>query len=563
MAAGATSPSSGQAGQAGQAGWLFGPTTDIALGCGGLYLVLFSLMAGGVFGITPELHEVMGPFLILAFSIPHYGATLLRVYERSEDRHRYRLFAVWGAVLVYGLYFVGLNVPIVGTWFLTLYLTWSPWHYTGQNFGIALTFLRRAGVDVDPGSRRLLRMSFTLSYLLVALAIHGSYGHEADYVVEGRYFGAFEFMSLGLPAWVTTLGVPSCAIGAALCALGAVVRMRGRVTWRQWLPPLLVLATQSIWFTIPFLVGHFGIETGIPFIDLATRDILFTYIAVSHAAQYLWMTTYFARKSTGWSSYGFYWLKAIAFGQAVVLVPTLLAVKTPLAGMSYDAGVSVLVIAALNLHHFIMDGAIWKLRSGPIANILLRDKKADAPANQAAPPAWRLPVVAGAAGLLVLSAVYTDANRVLGFVLNMRDENPKAAARALDRLDWMGRDSGVDRIRIADVFALRGQDAEAGAQLDRSLELRQHHMTWRKVAEIRARGGDTEGALEAYDQAIAILPRWIEGIKGAGLVAHRAGWHEEAVRRLRPLVSANQADDEALAAYLDSRRALGAGKPEG
>ena len=122
----------------GGSGWLFGPGTDVLLGCGGFYLLLFALMTSGAFGIPDDLDAVLGPYLVLIFSVPHYGATLLRVYQHREDRQRYRLFALWGAVLVYGLFFVGLNAPVFGAWFLTLYLTWSPWHYTGQNFGIAI-----------------------------------------------------------------------------------------------------------------------------------------------------------------------------------------------------------------------------------------------------------------------------------------------------------------------------------------------------------------------------------------------------------------------------------------
>ena len=37
----------------------------------------------------------------------------------------------------------------------TLYLTWSPWHYTGQNYGIAVMFLRRRGVERDAAREAL------------------------------------------------------------------------------------------------------------------------------------------------------------------------------------------------------------------------------------------------------------------------------------------------------------------------------------------------------------------------------------------------------------------------
>jgi len=541
-------------------GWLFGPAADSLLGCGGLYLVLFALMATGAFGITTAWHATFSPFLVLAVSVPHYGATLLRVYGTREDRHRYRLFALWGAVVVYGVYFLGLNVPTVGSWMLTVYMTWSPWHYSGQNFGVAMTFLRRAGARVDGLPRRLLYASYTLSFVVVALAIHGAYGRPADYAIPGRSFGAFSFHALGLPTWVTSYGVPLALIGTFGCAAAAMWMLRGQLTPRQWIPPVMILTLQSIWFTIPFGLGHFGIVTGLPFIDLATRDLLFTYIALGHATQYLWITSYFARRSRGWTGYGTYWLKAIAFGQIALLVPTLLAVKTPLAGISYDSGVAALLITALNLHHFILDGAIWKLRSGKIASILLRGESTAPPPGE--PPAWHRPVFAAGVGLLVGSAVLTTVTQVAGVQRNLRRDDPVAAARALDVLDWVGLDTSTDRLAVGRAFLHAGDTAAAKAQLERSLGLRELQRAWAALAEVREAQGDTDGALAAYDRALSFGDRWIDGIKGGGLVAARAGRNAEAVRRLRPLVAGGQADDETRDAYLRANRALAEAQPQ-
>ncbi len=51
---------------------------------------------------------------------------------------------------------MGLYSPTVGSWLLTLNLTWSPWYYTSQNYGIVLTYLHRRGVDVTPDLKRLV-----------------------------------------------------------------------------------------------------------------------------------------------------------------------------------------------------------------------------------------------------------------------------------------------------------------------------------------------------------------------------------------------------------------------
>jgi len=537
--------------------WLFGPGIDIAFGCGGLYLVLFSLMAGGAFGIPTGVHELLAPALILLFSLPHYGATLLRVYERREDRQRYHFFAVWGAVLVYGLYFVGLNVPVVGAWFLTLYLTWSPWHYSGQNFGIAMTFLRRAGVPVDARTRRLLQLSFTLSFVVVFLASHGGFGRQADYAVSNRYAGNFEFLSLGLPAAITDVAMPLCLLGIVLCLGGVALGLRGKVDLRAAVPTALIVVLQTVWMTVPFALGHYRISTGIPFIDLVTRSTLFTYIAVAHSCQYLWVTSFFARKSSTWSNQGVYWLKAMAFGHAVVLVPTVLAVATPLAGVSFDAGPAVLVIAALNLHHFILDGAIWKLRSGPIANILLRDQPPEgAPLAVAQRRPWRRPLAVGVLALFLATASLQAGNRILGVEDGLRKGDPERASAALDRLAWLAQESSADRMRIGDAFVALGRTEDAEREFARSVALRATPAALLKLAQTRAARGNPAGALDAYDEALELEPRWVPAMEGGGLMAYHAGMYEEAVRRLRPLFAAGHASADARAAYLASRRAL-------
>jgi hypothetical protein len=130
--------------------------------------------------------------------MPHYGATLLRVYERREDRRRYALFAVWASLLVWGVFAIGVHHALVGSLFLTLYVTWSPWHYTGQNYGLAVMFLRRRGVAFDAVTKRLLYASFITSYLLIFLNLHWS--PAGAYVPNDLGGTRYHLLRLGIPA---------------------------------------------------------------------------------------------------------------------------------------------------------------------------------------------------------------------------------------------------------------------------------------------------------------------------------------------------------------------------
>ena len=146
--------------------WLSGPVPDLLWGSGAAYLGVFALlvMAGPWVRGTLPAGTMMA--LVVLVSMPHYGATLLRVYEKREERQAYAFFAKYTTILL-GLVFVwGLNNVAVGSLLFTIYLTWSPWHYTGQNYGVALMFLSRQGVKVSQPTKRLLYASFVLTYVI-------------------------------------------------------------------------------------------------------------------------------------------------------------------------------------------------------------------------------------------------------------------------------------------------------------------------------------------------------------------------------------------------------------
>src|SRR5262249_59969621 len=89
--------------------WFFGPWSDALLGCGLVYVWLFAMQSLG----GPPLRRVvpldLAPFLAILLGMPHYGATLLRVYARREDRRRYAVFAVWATAAMAVAFVVGLH----------------------------------------------------------------------------------------------------------------------------------------------------------------------------------------------------------------------------------------------------------------------------------------------------------------------------------------------------------------------------------------------------------------------------------------------------------------------
>ena len=125
--------------------WLFGPWSDLLFGCGALYALLFGAFCLAGAELRTLQPGLLFPLFVLALGTPHYGATLLRVYEKRRDRRAYVVFSLWATLAVAALFVVSVWWGPAATFFVTLYLSWSPWHYTGQNYGLAVMFLRIRG----------------------------------------------------------------------------------------------------------------------------------------------------------------------------------------------------------------------------------------------------------------------------------------------------------------------------------------------------------------------------------------------------------------------------------
>ena len=213
--------------------WLFGPVPDLLLGCGGLYALIFavSAIAGPV--IRGQQAHFIFPLLVLLVSYPHYGATLLRVYEQREERRGYALFAVYLTGVILALFIASLYLPVVGVLLVTVFLTWSPWHYTGQNYGLALLFLRRRGVEIDDTTKRWIYTSFITSFLLTFAVMHEASGLSADNLLSIYRADAIRFWPLGIPMEWSRIAVISLG-SAYLLSLGAASRRLLRPFRQAW-----------------------------------------------------------------------------------------------------------------------------------------------------------------------------------------------------------------------------------------------------------------------------------------------------------------------------------------
>jgi len=495
--------------------WLFGPTRDLLLGCGLWYAVALVWLCAEGTQVRLDTQAMWLPMLTLVFGTPHYGATLLRVYQNRDDRRGYALFAVWATALIALIFALAVYQPIVGSLVLTVYLTWSPWHYTGQNYGLAVMFLRRRGVALPDREKRVLYASFFLSFLLTFLAQHG--GSRTGQFVPLHYQGAgYIFLPIGIPTAFTSWAIP--LVGTAY--LGSLALVFG--TWwrrapvRDWLPAAMLVASQALWFSVPLATRQFGwLQSFEPF-GPTYSEYYFFWIAIAHSVQYLWVTSYYARAGSDWSGASPYFLKVMLAGAAAWTVPAFLFAPTLLGRLPFDAGLSVLVASTVNIHHFMLDGAIWKLRDGRVARILLRPRGEAGDVARTQSRRWVAPAVwaAGLASVYVMFGSTFEEQYVLQPALNQ--QRLSDAEQSVERLSWMGRDSASLRSALAQRLGARGQYAEAERQQRRAIALHPSPAMWSALGALLASQGRHREAIDAYDRAIAMAP-------DIAILHHRAG----------------------------------------
>jgi len=347
--------------------WIYNPWLDLIVGCGAWSAPLL-LLSYFALASSARTWSVVFYALALFFNYPHYMATIYRAYHRSEDFQKYRIFTVHITALVVLTLLLSHSWLRLLPWIFTIYLTWSPWHYSGQNYGLFMMFARRAGADPDKGTRRALYGAFVVSYLILFLGFHT--GPSTDSL----------FISLGIPAAVSRWEQIILMVAfVALSAFG-LSRLARATGWRKLIPSLTLFSSQFLWFLLPAAISL------IKGLEIPQNRYSSGVLAVMHSAQYLWITSYYARREAAGESAGkskSNWHPLAYFGVLIVGGIALFVPGPWLASRAFhhDFTASFLIFTALvNIHHFILDGAIWKLRDGRIASLLLnsRERIADA-----------------------------------------------------------------------------------------------------------------------------------------------------------------------------------------
>lgn len=512
--------------------WLHGPISDLLLGGGLIYVpILFVLLFAGA-QLQSTLTLSLMPLVALAASTPHLGATLLRVYERSEDRRAYTLFAFHATALIALLFGIGLYNSLVGSVMITIYLTIVPWHFTGQNYGIALMFLRRRGIDVTPDLKRLIYASFVLTYVMTVLALHGRTLSDSYAPLETAGT-AYRFLSLGIPPQVQGTAILLAAAIYLWTLVAVARRLRERAPLRDLWPAASLVLTQALWYSVPILLLMLAPGDRLGPLSPGSFGFTFLWVSMCHGLQYLWITTYYAARQNPPTTQPRFLLKALLAGAAIYGFPILLFAPDVLGRLPYDSGLFLMIAGALNVHHVVLDSAIWKLRDGRIAQILIRGGAETAPDPSSRRRSWVRPLVWASGVVGVVLTVAGSLETEFGYVRAMERGDVARMEEAAQRLAWMGRDSSRLRATIGTYKAEQGDTPGAIAELERSVDLEPNTVALINLGVIQERSGEFERALASYERALEVDEANVDALFYAGRASLKAGQRERAAALLR------------------------------
>jgi hypothetical protein len=322
------------------------PVFDYLLIGGGLsLLVLADLKRGSASVLTPWLKHNLWT-LVLFSNSAHFAASTVRLYTKPGSFKSLR-FLTMGlplvSLLVLGvvLFFSGA----LGPHLQGLYFTWSPYHYAAQAYGLSIMYAYRTGQSWGDGDKRWMRAACFIPFVHVFLKAPGV-GLDWLWPSAGLQPGvaaAREAAVRGL--WAVSLALPLCVF----------LWHQARGSKRLPLISLLIMVSNAVW-----LVGMSYVDT----------SAWMAAVTVCHGIQYLAIVLIFhVRERMGVPGNARpWWQHAAGFYLACLVLGYLLFQAWPYAfvllGFTFAESV-VLVITVVNLHHFVVDAFIWRLRRDP------------------------------------------------------------------------------------------------------------------------------------------------------------------------------------------------------
>lgn len=331
------------------------PLFDYLLIGGGISLIVtFWVKWSGTHLIIDEWFFV---YFMLLFNSAHFAASTVRLYTKRGSMQALPFVTMAFPLVCLVVLAVCMMYPqVLGDWLMRLYLTWSPYHYAAQAYGLAVMYSYRSGCALAPGDKKMLWWVSMLPFFMMALT---SQRIGIHWLVD--------MVGLTMPETIETLLLYNVGPALKILSFAAPVLLYYIVAKSPSGPmpliSILAVATNAIWFAV-----------------LNSTEAFF-WATVFHSVQYLAIVMIFhvrERIAEPDNRHGIAYHTLWFYGACFIVGYALfncLPRGYNFAGFPPVESVWI-VLAVINLHHFIVDGYIWRLK-GSDSNRKIVDEDRD------------------------------------------------------------------------------------------------------------------------------------------------------------------------------------------
>jgi hypothetical protein len=284
--------------------------------------------------ITPtERRTHLIVYLFLNYT--HFAASTVRLYTKpGEIPSRNFAFYILPVIAIVVTTLCIMWPKVLGDHLWALYITWSPYHYSMQAYGLALMYCYRSGIFLDNTEKRLFWGICLLPFI------------RALFCDDTGGIGWFQNV-LAFPQ-VPYSNEIQVVLGVLIFALPVIVFFR----------------LQDKGKTLPLIAWVLLAMNGLWWVLLSFSDAWF-WASIFHSLQYIVIVVIFhvndmnkRPENTQSTSYHVGWFYVVSMLVGLFLFcgwPQIYLVM----GFPVEAAM-LMTVATINLHHFIVDGYIWR-----------------------------------------------------------------------------------------------------------------------------------------------------------------------------------------------------------